>query len=152
MSDLNEILNIKVKIGLQQQGKMDLVQQMLSEGCTWDEIGSSIGWEPVTLSRWYAIELQQDNSILRDRVKEFKAENAKLKADRQAYLDQDCAPNCHRVEQLEYDLQAAVEGLKECVKMCDAQAPALPMPGYREFVIKNLANALIRKLEGKEKP
>jgi predicted nucleic acid-binding Zn-ribbon protein len=54
--------------------------------------------------------------------------------------------------ELEAEREVLVTQLKECVKMCDAQAPALPISGYREFVIKNLANALIRKLEGKEKP
>lgn len=49
-----DILNVPVLFGLEQQGHIPTIQRMLGEGKSWDEIGREIGWCPETAREWYA--------------------------------------------------------------------------------------------------
>lgn len=45
---------LKLKVGLRQQGKIPTVEHMLSEGKTWDEIATAIGWsDGAVVKQWY---------------------------------------------------------------------------------------------------
>jgi len=51
-----EIENARVAFGLRAQGRMATVEQMRSEGKSWDEIGKAIGWSGSTVERFYELE------------------------------------------------------------------------------------------------
>jgi len=54
---LSELLEgVTVNIGLRQQGHMETVTVMRSEGKSWDEIGKHIGWAGSAVEEWYAME------------------------------------------------------------------------------------------------
>ena len=46
----------RTKFGLAAQGHLQVIEMMLSNGHTWNEIGVVIGWCPETAERWYYIE------------------------------------------------------------------------------------------------
>jgi hypothetical protein len=48
--------DVRVEIGLRQQGHMPTVERMLGEGKSWDEIGKAIGWHGPTVAEWYEAE------------------------------------------------------------------------------------------------
>lgn len=52
----DEVMSAPILFGLQQQGHIPLVEEMLENGFAWKAIGRKIGWEPKTLEehyRWY---------------------------------------------------------------------------------------------------
>lgn len=53
--------NVKVLIGLRQQGHIETVERMLTEGKTWDEIGATIHWHGPTAKRWYEMETRKNH-------------------------------------------------------------------------------------------
>ncbi len=50
---IDELLNVKVVFGLENQGKIPIIEQMLSEGKDWYEIAETIGWEHSTAREHY---------------------------------------------------------------------------------------------------
>ncbi len=53
LKDLDILLNMPVLFGLEAQGHIPTIEQMLSENKTWDEIGKTIGWLPDTAQEHY---------------------------------------------------------------------------------------------------
>lgn len=52
-----ELLNSRpVLFGLRQQGKLELVHEMVQAGASWEEIGKEIGWSPEAVERFYGFE------------------------------------------------------------------------------------------------
>jgi hypothetical protein len=50
------LLDRKVRFGLREQGHLPLIEAMLREGSSWDEIGRKIGWDPETARKFYEYE------------------------------------------------------------------------------------------------
>lgn len=54
---LKEIFgDVKVQVGLRQQGHMDTVIKMIRNAASWEEIGKAIGWHGPTARDWYIAE------------------------------------------------------------------------------------------------
>lgn len=51
--------DVKVRIGLEQQGHIPTVEKMLAEGKSWQEIGDAIGWDGATAKQWYGFYLER---------------------------------------------------------------------------------------------
>ena len=50
---LEKLLNAPVLFGLRAQGKFDLVDRMVKEGKSWEDIGRAIGWMPDAVRKHY---------------------------------------------------------------------------------------------------
>lgn len=50
---LQEILKARVVFGLEAQGHITTIEQMLQEDASWNEIGKAIGWHGPTAQRYY---------------------------------------------------------------------------------------------------
>ena len=68
---MEELKGLKVKIGLRQQGYMDMVRAMRKDHKTWEEIATVIGWEPNTLAQWYEWEQQSSIESLETALREY---------------------------------------------------------------------------------
>ena len=55
---------IPIHFGLVQQGHIPLIEEMLNDGKTWDDIGKAIKWEPNTAKDYYYIYLFEKNKHL----------------------------------------------------------------------------------------
>jgi hypothetical protein len=53
------LLDRKVRFGLREQGHLPLIEAMLREGSSWDEIGRKIGWDPETARKFYEYEAKK---------------------------------------------------------------------------------------------
>ena len=55
MSDqvIDELMNTPVRFGLYQQGHIPVIERMLADGRTWEDIGKKIGWCPETAKEHY---------------------------------------------------------------------------------------------------
>jgi hypothetical protein len=58
--------DVKIKFGLRAQGYIPIVEAMLADGKTWDEIGKTIGWNGRAVKEWYEIERNTDGLLERD--------------------------------------------------------------------------------------
>lgn len=52
-------MNVPVLFGLQAQGHIPKIEEMLSKGLGWQEIGAAIHWDPVTAERHYRLHLEK---------------------------------------------------------------------------------------------
>ena len=50
------LMETPVLFGLRAQGHITTVEAMLRDGCTWTEIGKAIGWDGMTVERFYEME------------------------------------------------------------------------------------------------
>ena len=50
---MKELLNQPVLFGLRAQGHLPIIEKMLAEGASWEEIGKVIHWEPATAKDFY---------------------------------------------------------------------------------------------------
>lgn len=53
LADLMQDSGAKLQIGLRAQGHVPIVEKMLADGSSWDEIGRAIGWHGSTAKDWY---------------------------------------------------------------------------------------------------
>lgn len=51
LCDLLEGAGATIAFGLRQQGKLDIVTDMIADGASWEEIGRAIGWCPKAARR-----------------------------------------------------------------------------------------------------
>lgn len=47
------VINAPILFGLKHQGLIPMVEKMIKDGATWDEIGKKIGWDPKTAEEHY---------------------------------------------------------------------------------------------------
>lgn len=47
------LLNQPITFGLRAQGHLPMIEKMLTEGASWEEIGKAINWEPATAKEFY---------------------------------------------------------------------------------------------------
>lgn len=60
--------DVKVQIGLRQQGHIPTIERMLAEGASWGEIGKALGWHGPTAKEWYEAEKDREEAtpVLKD--------------------------------------------------------------------------------------
>lgn len=55
--------NTPIQFGLAAQSKIPIVEKMLADGSTWDEIGKAIGWDGETAKRFYGYHLEDKDKL-----------------------------------------------------------------------------------------
>jgi len=64
------LLQQPIVFGLRAQNKLEIVDRMLKDGRTWEEIGSAIGWEAATAQRYWEMErFQSTDQVSRGDVR-----------------------------------------------------------------------------------
>jgi len=58
------LMNTRVLFGLEQQGHIPLIEQMLKQDATWEEIGKTIGWHPPTVKEHYGWYLEKQQNLM----------------------------------------------------------------------------------------
>lgn len=58
---MKKLLNAPIAFGLRAQGHLPIVNKMVDDGKTWQEIGQKIGWDPDTARRYYEREVMPSN-------------------------------------------------------------------------------------------
>lgn len=111
-----------IRFGLEAQGHMKTIPEMLSRGCSWDEIASKIGWERCSARTHYEARIGCDStrkirSTLAEAIEVLRMVHARHKYDMTAeesnrmasvflhgnnlletrtFYDFDCAPTRHQ--------------------------------------------------------
>lgn len=57
---------MKIAWGLEAQGHIPTIEEMLDHGSGWDDIARSIGWEPDTARRHYHAYLQKRAEAIKE--------------------------------------------------------------------------------------
>ena len=61
--DMNELLAAKVKFGLRAQGHFPIIEKMIAENRSWEEIGKAIGWDGNTAKEYWNREANAPNTF-----------------------------------------------------------------------------------------
>ena len=72
---------VKVLFGLEQQGHITKVEEMLKKYCSWDEINKAIGWAGDAAQQDYIRYLKRNSEQLQSRISELEQQ---LAAEREA--------------------------------------------------------------------